>query len=141
MLSIFFWFLIFEVIIFAKTWFECNSIEPIKSMISCSLYFLSKDLTSLTLNSPVVNVPVLSKTTVSDFANTSMYFSSLIRMLLFAKVLIVAKYATGVEITNAHGQDANKTYNPAFNQSCQLSLLMMIGITIINTAATTTIGV
>ena len=110
-------------------------------MISCSLYFLSKDLTSLTLNSPVVNVPVLSKTTVSGVANTSMYVSSLIRMVLLAKVLIVAKYATGVEITNAHGQDANKTDNPAFNQSCQLSLLMMIGITIINTAATTTIGV
>ena len=62
-------------------------------------------MTSETLNSPLVMVPVLSNTTVSIRAAASRKLLPLTRTPLFDAEPIPPKNPKGTEITSAHGQD------------------------------------
>ena len=66
-------------------------------------------MTSRTLGSPLVSVPVLSKTIVSIFCRFSKAGASLNNIPRFAPTPVATIIATGVAKPNAHGQEITKT--------------------------------
>ena len=63
---------------------------------------------ALTANTPLVSVPVLSKTTVSTPASVSRSLAPLIRMPSREAPPIPPKKVSGTEMTSAHGQEMTR---------------------------------
>ena len=77
--------------------------------------FSSKIFIFATFNSPLVKVPVLSKTTVFATAKDSINFASLNSKPFFASSEIPTKLAIGVASAKAHGQAITITETATIN--------------------------
>lgn len=92
----------------ARGWFEFDSKLPEIRAISFSSISPSVT-TSVTEKSPVVRVPVLSKTTVLAYLIFSMNMLPFIRTPSFADSVMAETMVTGVDIRNAHGQERTRS--------------------------------
>ncbi len=77
----------------------------------------STGLISVTLNTPFVNVPVLSKTTVSSLFSASRKFPPLTKIPFLAAPPIPPKKLIGIEITKAQGQEIIRKDSALYSHS------------------------
>ena len=88
--------------------FNLNSAKATYSK-TFSLVYISETISDTT-NSPVVSVPVLSKTTVLTLEITSKKMLPLTKIPFLADFEIAKKKLTGTEITKAQGQEITKKH-------------------------------
>ena len=98
------------------------------------------EYTSFTANTPFVRVPVLSNTTVSSLASFSMKLLPLTRIPFFEAQPIPAKKPSGIDTTNAQGQETTRNISPRYIQVLK-SPRNRGGTNITINASATTIGV
>ena len=85
---------------------------------------------SFILGSPLVKVPVLSKTILSILVAFNIALPSLIKIFFFAKLPIVTTRHTGMDNPIAQGQEIKRTHIALFTLPPNMYVTMAIKITV-----------
>ncbi len=101
-------------------WLDCISATAASSNNFSSVTRSSYTSILLNLNSPLVNVPVLSNTTVCMCARDSKYSAPLTSMPCLLAEPIPPKKPSGTDTTSAHGQETTRKISALYTQSWKL---------------------